>query len=340
VEARNLAEFFGEVKRAQEKLGLPPERQVISCYEAGRDGFWLHRALEAAGVESLVVDSASILVDRRKRRAKTDSLDVKQLLEQLVRHDRGDDVWRVVRVPSVQDEDDRRLHRERERLVKEITAHRNRIQSLLVLHGLDDKPNAGFAERLEELQQWNGEPLPRRLMAELRREVERLELARSQRRALEREQAALVAGVLDDPTADRKLVQVASLKQLRGLGLKSAWVFVMEFFGWRRFRNRKEVGSAAGLTPTPYASGSSGWEQGIGKHGSARIRSLTIEMSWLWLRYQPQSKLARDFQERYGGGSRRQRRVGIVAMARKLLIALWHYVERGVVPEGAALKAT
>ena len=325
---------------ARRKFGLPAGTPVLSCYEAGRDGFWLHRALLQMGVSNLVVDSSSIQVDRRARRAKNDRLDGAALLTLLRRHAGGEaGAWRVVNTPSEEAEDGRRLHRELERLKKEAAAHRNRIESLLALHGAALKPGADFAARLDELRLWNGLPLPPDLLAELKREHARLQFVQEQIRALKREQderlkAAQAAGA----PAPLALKKVLALKQLRGVD-RAAWTLGMEFFGWREFRNGKQVGAAAGLTPTPYDSGGSSREQGISKAGNKRVRSLMVELGWCWLRYQPHSKITRWYQGKFGPGAKRARRVGIVAVARQVLVALWRYVDQGVVPEGAELKA-
>jgi transposase len=261
---------------------------------------------------------------------------VRKLLEMLVRSERGErGVWRVVRVPSVEEEDRRRLHRELERVKKEERQHRTRIRSLLKLQGIRPAANPGgrgwkvCLERLQGL-------LPERAGAEVVRQSERLALVMSQRRALEGEQQeALEQGA----SAEGILQQVVVLALLRGIGPGSAWQLVMEFFGWRKFRNRRQVAGCAGLDPTPYDSGESRREQGISKAGNKRVRWLMVELAWSWLRYQPGSALSQWFQGRFGGGGKRQRRIGIVALARRLLVALWRYVDSGVLPEGAELKA-
>ena len=322
-----------EIGKAKGKFRLPEGAPVKSCYEAGRDGFWLHRHLVSRGIENVVLESASIEVDRRARRAKTDRLDGGKLLKQLIRHHRDGEFLRVVRVPSVEQEDERRLHRELERLTKERTGHRNRLQSLLVTQGVVLKPGRDFLLRLSGVVLWNGAPLPADLKAECEREYERLRLVEEQMRMLEAERLKRLEG-----SERAELKQVLALARLRGLGCGSAWVLVMEFFGWRGFRNRREVGAAAGLVGTPYASGESTREQGISKAGNRRVRALIIELAWAWLRYQPNSALSRWFEERFGRGGKRSRRIGIVALARRLLVALWRYHEFGEVPAGAELK--
>ncbi|MGH8525083.1 MAG: IS110 family transposase [Gammaproteobacteria bacterium] len=333
MEARNLVRLEEEIGKAKVKFGLPVGAQVRSCYEAGRDGFWLHRYLLNRGIENVVLESASIEVDRRARRAKTDRLDGGKLLKQLMRHHRDGEFLRIVRVPSVEQEDGRRLHRELERLKKERTEHRNRLQGLVVTQGVVLKPGRDFLSRLAGVVLWNGEPLPADLKAELEREYGRLKLVEEQIRALETERLKRL-----EDGREPSLRQVRMLARLRGLGPGSAWVLVMEFFGWRGFRNRREVGAAAGLTGTPYASGESTREQGSSQAGNRRVRALIIELAWAWLRYQPSSALSRWFGARFGPGGKRSRRVGIVALARRLLVALWRYHEFGEVPAEAELK--
>ena len=326
--------FSGQIVKAKERFGLPADAPVRSCYEAGRDGFWIHRVLLQRGIDNVVVDSASIEVSRRHRRAKTDRLDAEKLVQQLIRYHRGEKrVWSVVRVPSVAEEDARHLHRDLEVLRGERRNHRMRIQSLLFTHGIDLKATRKFLEVLPGRCQWDGQSLPPFLQARLLREYERLHAVEEQIRELEKERKLLLA---NPPT---KAVEKADLlSQLRGIGPESSWVTAMEFFGWRQFANRREVAGAAGLVPTPYRSGDSGGEQGISKAGNPRVRRMMIEVSWCWLRYQPDSKLSKWYRERFSKGNARQRRVGIVALARRLLIDLWRLVEFGVVPEGARLK--
>jgi transposase len=333
--AGNLRGLEQEIERARQRWGVPEGARVMSCYEAGRDGFWLHRFLLSRGVENVVVDSSSIEVNRRSRRAKTDRLDAQKLLTMLIRYDLGEKcrVWSVLRVPSVEQEADRQLHRDWDVLQKERTLHRNRIQSFLACQGIQVKLGSDFVDRLESLVLWDGSALPSELRERLKREWKRLELVESQIRELktQKEEAVVAA-------SNPSLQKIQELAKLKGIGLTSAWVFVCEFFGWRKFRNRREVGSLAGLAPMPYKSGSSDREQGISKAGNARLRTMAIEIAWSWLRWQPESQLSLWFRERYGPGSRRSRRVGIVALARKLLVALWRFLEFGVVPEGAILK--
>jgi transposase len=333
--AGDLGGLEQEIERARQRWGVAEGSRVVSCYEAGRDGFWLHRFLLSRGVSNVVVDSSSIEVNRRSRRAKTDRLDAQKLLTMLVRHDLGEEgkVWSVVRVPSVEQEAERQLHRDWEELKRERTLHRNRIQALLACQGITLKLGADFGDRLEGLVLWDGSALPVPLQERLKREWERLTLVEEQIRELKRQREEAVAAA-----SDGSLKQIQKLATLKGIGLTSAWLFVREFFGWRQFRNRREVGALAGLVPMPFQSGSSAHEQGISKAGNVRLRTMAIEIAWSWLRYQPTSQLSLWFRERYGPGSRRSRRVGIVALARKLLVSLWRFLETGVVPEGALLK--
>jgi transposase len=333
VPARDWDRFEAEVAKAKERFGLTSEVAVRSCYEAGRDGFWIHRALLHRRIDNIVIDPASIEVNRRSRRAKTDRLDALKLVAQLIRHHRGERVWSVVRVPDVPDEDARHLHRDLDVLKAERRAHRMRIQSLLFTHGIDQKVGRKFLEALPRLCQWDGQLLPTSLQARLVREHQRLQAVQEQIRELEKERKALLA------TSRTKSVEQAKLlARLCGIGTTSSWVFAMELFGWRKFANRRQVAAAVGLTPTPYQSGDSPREQGISKAGNPRVRTMMVEISWSWLRFQPDSKLSKWYWERFGKGGSRQRRVGIVALARRLLIDLWRLVEFGVVPEGARLK--
>ncbi len=340
VMARNRERLLEEVRRSKKRFRLPDDAEVVSCYEAGRDGFWIHRWLVSEGIQNVIVEPASIEVNRRKRRAKTDRLDVKKLLSMLVRHHGGEeDVWRIVRVPSPGAEAERLLPRQLRRLKKERTSLSNRMRSALFREGIDQDPKRrGFLELVEEARRWDGTPLPPRLRAELGRDHARLELLKQQIRELEKEQKERVkAGSTAEATPIQE--KAMRLSQLRGIGIPSAYVLSTEFFGWRAFSNRREVGALAGLTGTPYDSGNDDREQGISKAGNPRVRTLMVELGWSWLRYQPQSKLARWFAEFVGRGKKRRRRVAIVAVARRLLVDLWHYLEHGTIPDGAVFKA-
>lgn len=331
VVAGDLNGLMLEIERAKQRFALPESARVVSCYEAGRDGFWLHRFLLSEGIGNVVTDSASIEVSRRSRRMKSDTVDGEKLLSSLIRFERGEKkVFGVAHAPTPEQEDERHWARELESLKRERTVHTNRIKALLVSVGAPAVKGKGFLQLLDRVRQWNGEALLPSLRERLRREGERLALLESQ--ILEVEKARRKAQV----AATEK---VWRLQELRGIGENSAWLFVVEFFGWRQFRNRREVASLAGLTPTPYQSGDTvDVEQGISKAGNRRVRTMAIEIAWAWLRFQGQSRLSLWFQERYGPGNRRSRRVGIVALARKLLVALWRYLDQGVIPEGAVLK--
>jgi transposase len=335
VEAQELAGLAKEVWQAKERFGLPKNAPVFSCYEAGRDGFWLHRSLLAQGVNNLVVDSASIEVNRRKRRVKTDRMDVGKLLTMLMRYHQGEKkVWSIVHVPSRVDEDQRQLHRELMALKAEQTHHTNRIEGLLTSQGVRLSHKKEFLSNLETVRLWDGSLLCSGLQTRLKREYERYHLVKQQINKLELEREAAVR-----TSTAPAVEQVRQLLKLKGIGMNSAWVYVMEFFAWRGFRNRREVGCLAGLTPTPYQSGDSAKEQGISKAGNRRIRAMAIEIAWSWLRFQPDSQLSRWYHERFGKGNSRVHRIGIVALARRLLVELWQYLETGVIPEGASLKA-
>jgi transposase len=349
VEAGDLDGLMRELDRGRERLGLPADAPVVTCYEAGRDGFWIHRELDKRGIRNVVVDSSSIEVNRRQRRAKTDRLDARKLLGMLLRYGRGEkDVWSVVRVPSVEQEDGRRLHRERERLQKERTAHRNRIGGLLALHGVRLRFGARFEDEMWERQKMpDGSTLPPKLLAELRREGERLRLVEQQLSHLNKEQRQRMAeeaenakaAQLEKPEPSQGHESIRTLTLLKGIGMQGAWVLWHELFSWRSFANRRELAGAAGLTPTPYASGGSERGQGISKSGNPRVRSLLVELAWCWLRWQPDSKLSRWYHDKFGRAGSRPRRVGIVALARQLLVALWRYLYQGELPAGALLKA-
>lgn len=332
--ARNRSEFLAQVKLAKHKWDLPLDAPVVCCYEAGRDGFWIQRWLESEGIECLILDPASIEVNRKKRRAKTDRLDAQSLIRLLKRYLSGDeDVFSVVRAPSVKQEDEMRLDRELERLKKERSSHVNRIKSLLILHGLYIKGSVyKLRSQMDGLRLWNDKPLPEALKSEILRELDRYDQIVGQIRLLEKTKR----DALKQPETNAQK-QTRDLLKLRGVGEVSAWSLGHEFFSWREFKNRREVAALAGLTPTPYDSGGSRVEQGISKAGNRRVRRIMIELAWSWLRFQPGSELSKWFEKRFGHGSKRMRRIGIVALARKLLVALWKYVEFGEVPEGAVL---
>ena len=333
VTARSTVGLLFEIKAAKKRFGLSEDAPVLSCYEAGRDGFWLHRFLLAHGVQNQVVDSASIEVNRRQRRAKSDGLDAVKLVEMLIRWHNGErKVWKLVRVPSVAEEDQRQLHRELIELKAERTAVSNSIKGLLATLGLVVIVDETLPKQLENIRQWDGAKLPPSLHQRLLREFARWQLINRQIDDRERERSAKIR---DDKTP--QIQKVRRLMNLKGLGQNGAWLLVYEFFGWRQFKNRRELGSLAGLTPTPYDSGESRREQGISKAGNRRVRWMMMELAWGWLRYQPTSELSRWYQKRFAQGNKRLRKVGIVALARKLLVALWKYVEGGEEPRGAVM---
>jgi transposase len=333
--ARDEALLLREVAAAKTKLHLPEETPVIFCYEAGRDGFWIARMLNKHGYECDIMDPASIEVPRQARQRKTDRLDAVKLLDLLIRSRLWGQrkAYSVVRVPTEAQEAALRLHRERQRLVKEQTGHLARIKSLVVLHGREIKNPARLA--VESLRDWAGNPLGEAWVGELKREQQRLVMVQEQIQALEDQQTQAMKQ-MSTPAEEK----AKKLFKLKAVGTQGSWVLSHECFGWRRFQNRRQLGSFAGLTGTPYDSGDTLREQGISKAGSGRVRYTLIELAWSWIRWQPNSALTHWFVDHYvRGGTSRSKRKGIVAVARKLLIALWKYVEQDVVPEGAILKA-
>ena len=334
IKARNLVALQREMQTAKERFGLPEDAPVLSCYEAGRDGFWLHRFLQTIGVENLIVDSSSIEVNRKARRAKTDKLDARKLMMMLMRYHLGEKkVWSVVNAPSPEAEDHRHLHRELETLKAERTQHINRIKGFLTGQGVNMPITGDFLKQLDTTRLWDGSILRPGLRARLRREYERLQFVQTQIKILEAERLDLIR---NSSRADVELVR--QLLRLKGIGVASSWLYVMEFFAWRDFRNRREVGALAGLAPPPFQSGEDAREQGISKEGNTFVRSMAIQIAWGWLRHQPESKLSLWYERRFGHGSKRLRKIGIVALARKLLIDIWRYLETGLVPQGAELK--
>ena len=336
IAAGEITALKEEVKLAKRRFNLPDETPVVSCYEAGRDGFWLHRCLTSEHITNLVVDSASIEISRRGKNAKTDRLDVEKLLTMLVRYHGGEArVWSVVHVPSLAAEDHRQLHRQLLALKAERTRYVNRIKGLLVGQGIHRNVDAEFLSQLPKLRLWDGAALPAGLVARLQGEFTGWQFVQRQILELEAERRALLRN-----SQEACIEQVRQLLRLKGLGENSAWLYVMEFFGWREFHNRREIGALAGLTPTPFQSGGEDHEQGISKAGNTLVRAMAIEIAWGWLRHQPDSELSQWYQERFGAGSTRLHKIGIVALARKLLIALWHYLESGEPPPGAVFKTT
>jgi transposase len=323
-----------QAQRLSEEKRLGRSVRVVTCYEAGRDGFWLDRALLAGGIDNRVFDAASLLVSRRAKKAKTDRLDGEGLLRTLMALERGDPgVVSLVRVPSVEDEDGRRLTRERERLVREETQHRNRITALLFTQGVRDvllgRPR--WTEKLCQLRTGDGRPLPPRLVAELEREGARLALVREQVAQVESEMKRAAA-------AQEQQAPVNQLHRLYAVGTVNSAILAGEVFS-RKFVDRRHLASFVGLAPVPWASGGISRDQGLAKTGNPRVRVAMIELAWFWLRHQPDSDLSLWFRGRVGIQKGRVRRIAIVALARKLLVALWRFVTQGVVPAGARLRA-
>lgn len=339
VKAGDIGAVLVQVQRMKERLGLPADGEVVTVYEAGRDGFWLHRWLESEGFRSQIVDSASIKVNRRQRRVKTDRLDASELVSMLVRQEGGErNVFRVLQVPSREDEDLRRLQRQIGSLKSERNQHLSRIRGVLVTYGIQWEPEVAGKDPAK-LREPTGEPLGKYARRVIEQEWESAELLARQIKEIEAERKALERSV--DPQAGSDcgagtIRTVAILSALKGIGPEGAWTVSTEMLGWRQFRNRKQVGSLAGLCGSMFASGELSHDQGISKAGNSRVRSTMTEVMWFWLRYQPDSAITRWF---YAvDGTSRQRRVRIVACARKLLIALRRWVEFGEVPTGAVLS--
>jgi len=332
----DLSGLFERFTLLQEKAQARTGRgyRIIVIQEAGLDGFWIHRALEQAGIESHVVDPASIAVSQRARRAKTDKIDGEALVRALLAFKRGEPrVCSMVRPPSPEEEDRRRILRERKALTTERVRHVNRIKGLLFAQGV-----AGYEPmrrdrraRLETLRTGDGRELPSHLKTQILRELDRLELLLSQIKALESERDELLA-------TDQAAAPAAMLMKLKGVGSEFGAVLWSECL-FRRFDNRRQVAAYAGLAPTPWKSGKIDHEQGVSKAGNRRLRATLVQLSWLWLRHQPQSALALWFEERVKRNGGRLRKPTIVALARKLLVALWKYVSAGLAIEGAVFSA-
>ena len=368
------------MKYARSRFELPADAPVLSCYEAGRDGFFPHRLLESLGVQNIVIDPSSILVDRRSKRVKTDRIDGNMLLALLMRHygaERKEDRLKVVRVPTLQQEMNRLRDRDIKALKDERQAHRNRIKGLLALMGACPRTCQRVPE-LKNLVCWDGSPLPPEMLALLEREQERLALVESQIRELERERQAMTRPVkaskpkastaaetattsetastpasisastdveirdLEDEMVicDVVIKQRTRLETLKAVGPSTSSILVNELFAWRDFRNVKELASCTGLVGAPWQSGEVNREQGITKAGNKLVRWALVQLAHGWLMHQPQSELSQWYRRRFAAGSRGERKKGIVALARKLLIALWKFVKGGEAPAGAMLKAS
>jgi len=348
IAAGSVTQLEFEIRVAKGKFGLPEDARVITCYEAGRDGFWIHRWLTSLGIENFVIDSASIEVNRRHRRVKTDAVDAARMVMALIRLRLGDrDACRAVKVPGPQDEDARQLHRDLETLTSERTAHINRIKGLLFAQGVRvEEINESFAAWLPGVKTGDGLQLPAQLQQRVLREFERLQLVARQMRELEQQRAALYRRAMraqqkheqEQSELPTWLVIAEHLRALCGIGEHAAMVLATELFAWRQLQNRRQVAALAGLTPSPWQSGGTiDDEQGISKAGRSQLRCLLIEIAWGWIRFQPVSPLTKWFMDRFAKGNSRQRRIGIVAVARKLLVALWKYVSQGLIPDSAQL---
>jgi transposase len=339
IEGGNLAELFhvlAKVRAKAEQQGRPV--RILSCYEAGLDGHWLHRWLTDNGIVNFEVDASSIEVNRRARRAKTDRIDLALLMRAFLAYLRGEPgVCSMVRVPTPEDEDRKRRTRERERLLTERTGHTNRIKGLLHGQGIRDAQPlmANFLSNLDQMRTGDGRAVPPRLRDEIRREHERLLVVHKQIKTIEAENSAAYR----EPAKGSVEAKAAQLVKLKAVGPQTAQVLTNEVF-YRDFKNRRQVGSCFGLTDTPYDSGDSRRQQGISKAGNHRARKAAIEFAWLWLRYQPDSELSRWFVQRVGSVKGRIRKIAIVALARKLMVALWRYLETGLVPVGAVMHET
>ena len=319
--------------KAESRIGMAVKIVVIQ--EAGLDGFWIHRLLESNGIESHVVEPASIAVPRRHRRAKSDAIDGEMLVRTLMAYKRGEPrVCSMVVAPTPEEEDRRRISRERHTLIKERIEHVNRIKGLLASQGIFEyEPiRKDFRDRIESLRTGDGRPLLPHLKAEIVRELDRIDLVLRQVAVIEAERDALVKSDSTDTQAPAAL-----LMKLKGIGPEFAAVLWLEGL-FRRFANRRQLAAYAGLAPSPWQSGSVNRDQGISKSGNPRLRTVMVELAWLWLRYQPASALSCWFRERVGSERGRIRRITIVALARKLLVALWRYTTFGELPNGAELK--
>src|SRR5688572_14758670 len=329
VAGSDLAAVERVLHEGRRRFGLPAAARVVSCYEAGRDGFWIHRALVAMGIANRVVDSASIEVNRRARRAKTDRLDALKLVRMLVRVCYGERrVWSEVRVPTVAAEAARQVSRERTALTQDQTRLVNQMRGWLATWGAT-LPSRRRGEWWTTVRDWAGAALPPEVQARLARAEARLAGLAAQIAELEAQQEAAVSASAPATAAPR-------LVQLKGVATTSASVLLDEGLVWRAFRNRRQIGGLLGFAPTPYDSGESKREQGISRAGNARLQAISIQLAWNWVRWQPQSALTQWYQTHFGRG-KRARRIGIVAVARKLMIALWRYVTQGVIPAGAVL---
>jgi transposase len=331
-DGRKLLDLLARLRtRAEQRIAAPVK--VVTIHEVGLDGFWIHRLLEANGVESHVVDPASIAVPRRHRRAKTDAIDGETLLRTLMAWQRGEPrVCAMTVPPTPSEEDRRRVSRERATLLRERIRHTNRIRGLLFGQGITNyNPlHKNRRKRLEELRTGDGHPMLAHLKAEILREIDRLELVLRQISEVEAERDEMLRPA-------QASSPVALLMRLKGIGAEFAGVLYLEGL-FRHFENRRQLAAYAGLAPSPWKSGSVDHEQGISKAGNPRLRTTMIELAWMWVRYQPASALSCWFRQRVGSERGRIRRISIVALARKLLIALFRYINHGEIPAGAVVK--
>lgn len=335
VEAGDAEGFKREVDQGKKRFGLPSDAGVCSCYEAGRDAHWVHRFLQQMGIENVEVDSASIEVNRRARRAKSDGLDADSLLRLLMRHRMGErGVWSVVRVPGRDEEDKRHEHRHVKSLRKESMRLVNQVRGLLATQGIRLKGDLrDLASRLKRMLSGDGRPLGpclKRRLEGIARLWAAVQEQIAQWQSSRREQLK--------EAGSESLRSIKRMMSLKGIGLETSWTLEHEIFSWRKIRNGRELGSLLGLTPSPYQSGAGWREQGISKSGNRWVRSLAVEVAWAWVRYQPESELTQWFMYRFAEGGRRARKVGIVAVARRLMILLWRFRQSGELPPGVVLK--
>jgi len=337
IDAGDTAALLSLLSGLQSRQRAQVSRAPIAvCFEAGRDGFWLHRLLTAHNIPTYVVEPASILVNRRAKRAKTDRLDAEGMLRVLAAYLGGDNqICSMVHAPTPDEEDGKRVHREREYLVQERTRIENRISALLATQGIRSRPSLRSWERdMAALETGDGRKLPRHLAAELNRLRRRLVLVRDLICELDTERDEHLAAT----SGDTITTKVTALSGIYGIGDNFAAVLAREVF-YRHFGNRKQLASYVGLAPTPHQSGNVDKDRRIGRAGNARARKTLVQAAWLWLRYQPGSELAAWFRQRVGELKGRTRRIAIVALARKLLIALWRYTETGEIPAGTIFRA-
>ena len=333
--ARNVLALTEAIGKARQRFGLPSDCPVFSCYEAGREGFWLHRLLLKMGIHNIIVDSSSIEVARRARRAKTDRLDAEKLLSMLLRHHMGEKkLWSVVHVPTPEQEDGRHLQRQIRTLKKEQTRSINRIRGLLAGQGVAVKASRrGLLESLDSIRIWDGSLLPSGLRRRLETELARHSFVHRQLLDLESERNERIR-----QSPDHAAEIARRLMTLRGIAQVGAETYGRELC-WRGFTNRRQVGSLIGLTSTPHQSGDSSRDRGISRAGNRHMRGIAIDLAWIWLRQQPHSELTLWYNRRFASGSPRLRKIGIVALARRLTIALWRFADFGEIPKGALLKS-